>query len=147
MTKYLIGLSGWLHGYSTADLNSDWVWWLSWDENIAAGHMPQPALLWVSRQPAAILSALAVAVLFGIVYQARGLGAGLTAALLLGVNPLVLLHGRRAMAEGALLFFSLLAVWGMLRLAQAASQPRQTSLKLGLLGLGVGALTGLAICS
>ena len=147
LTRYFIGLSGWLRGLSTADLNTDWVWWQTWDENAAAGHLPPPALLLASRVPAAVLSALAVGLMFWIVYEARGPGLGLAAALLLGLNPLVLLHGRRAMAEGALLFFSLLAVWGMVRLAQAAGEPRNTAPKLALLALGVGGLVGLAASS
>jgi hypothetical protein len=146
-TRYLIGLSDWLHGFSPADLNTDWVWWQSWDENVAAGHMPGRALLLASRVPAGILSALAVALLFWIVYEARGLAVGVIAALLLGLNPLVLLHGRRAMAEGALLFFSLLAVWGIGRLASAVGKRGRAPLKLGLLGLGAGALIGLAVSS
>ena len=147
MMRYFIGLSGWLHGFSAADLNGDWVWWLTWDENAAAGHLPRPELLWASRVPAAILSTFAVVLMFWIVFDVRGLAVGLAAALLLGLNPLVLLHGRRAMAEGALLFFSLLAVWGMVRLAKTAGEPRGTALKLGLIALGVGGLVGLAASS
>ncbi len=147
MMRYFIGLSGWLHGFTTADLNTDWVWWLSWDENLAAGHLPRPELLLASRVPAAVFTALAAALAFWIVQRLRGLGAGLAAALLLGLNPLVLLHGRRAMAEGGLLFFSLLALWGMTVLAQAAGEPRGTTPRLGLLALGVGGLIGLAVSS
>jgi hypothetical protein len=147
MMRYFIGLSGWLHGFSTADLNTDWVWWLTWGENEAAGHLPRPELLWASRVPAAVLSALAVVLMFWIVFEVRGPGVGLAAALLLGLNPLVLLHGCRAMAEGALLFFSLLAVWGVVWLAQTAGETRRTALKLGLIALGVGGLVGLAASS
>ncbi len=147
MMRYFIGLSDWLCGFSATDLNTDWVWWLTWDENAAAGHLPGPELLGASRVPAAVLSALAVVLMFWIVFEARGLGVGLAAALLLGLNPLVLLHGRRAMAEGALLFFSLLAVWGMVRLAKNAGEPRLTAFRLGLIALGVGGLVGLAASS
>ena len=147
LAKDLIGLSWWLRGFTAADVNTDWSWPLTWDENLAAGHMPRSALLWAGRLPGAVLSALSAVLLFGIAYQARGLGAGLAAALLLGLNPLVLLHGRRAMAEGALLFFSLLAVWGIVRLAQSVGSPRRRALRLGLWAVAAGGAVGLALCS
>jgi hypothetical protein len=121
LTKYLIGLSWWLSGYSAADLKADWVWPQTWDENVATGHLPRPGLLLAGRLPGAVLSALSTVLIFWIGYEAGGLGMGLAAALLLGLNPLALLHGRRAMAEGTALFFSLLAVWGCLRLARISS--------------------------
>jgi hypothetical protein len=147
MMQYFIGLSDWLHGLSTADLNSDWVWGAPWEDNVGAGHLPSPRLLLASRVPAAVLSALAVAMLFLIVQQLRGAGTGLVAALLFGLNPLVMLHGRRAMAEGALLFFSMLAVWGLLSLVQWVGKRGGALPKLGALSLGVGALIGLAVAT
>ena len=147
LAKDLIGLSWWLRGFTAADLNTDWSWLLTWDDNVAAGHMPRSGLLWAGRLPGAVLSALSAVLLFGIVYQVRGLGAGLAAALLLGLNPLVLLHGRRAMAEGTLLFFSLLAVWGLVCLAQSVGSSRRRPLKLGLWAAAAGGVVGLALCS
>ena len=148
LPKYLIGLSGWLSGYSAADLNADWVWAQMWNENVAAGHLPRPGLLLAGRLPGTVLSALSTALIFWIGYEAGGLGVGVMAALLLGFNPLVLLHGRRAMAEGVALFFSLLAVWGTLRLVkrQAADSIRR-HLRGLLPSLGVGFLLGLAASS
>ncbi len=123
LPKYLMGLGWWLAGYTPADLNADWAWPATWDQNVAAGHVPAPGMLLAARWPGAALSALSAVLMFWIGCEAGGTGVGLAAALLLGLNPLVLLHGRRAMAEGAALFFSLLAVWGGLRLVRMMAPP------------------------
>jgi 4-amino-4-deoxy-L-arabinose transferase-like glycosyltransferase len=97
---------------------------MTWEENVQAGHWPAPELLIASRAPGALLAALSAVLMFWIGREVRGAGVGLAAALLSGFNALNLLHGRRAMAEGAALFFSLLAVWVLLRLRQTTVLPK-----------------------
>lgn len=123
VAKYMIGLSWWLNGNTAADLNNDWVWKESWDFNQSNGSLPKPNLLWASRLPGAIMSALAVVLIFLIGSEVGGLGVGLAAALFLGFNPLILLHSRRAMAEAAQLFFTLAAVLGCIHLTRACEDP------------------------
>jgi 4-amino-4-deoxy-L-arabinose transferase-like glycosyltransferase len=51
-----------------------------------------------------------VPLLFGLAWQFGGRPAGYVATALYALNPVVLLNGRRAMQEGAMLFFGLAAV-------------------------------------
>ena len=154
--RYLIGLAAALAGFSRADLNADWAWDASWQTNLAEGRLPQTGLPLAARAPAAVLSALAVALVAAIGLLARGPGVGLLAGLLLVVHPLLLLHGRRAMAEGPLLFASALALLaGIVFARRLDAGPRAHSPGVGsgreawrslLAGaLTVGALAGLAV--
>ena len=128
LTRYVVGLGWWLRGYSTADLNADWVWGAPWEANLSA--IPSPALLLAARTPLAVLGALSAVLLFWIGVEIGGVTLGLPAALLLALDPLLLLHARRAMAESLLTFFSLLAVWGALRLVHACDASRRPGWRL-----------------
>jgi len=87
-----------------------WDWGKDFLENEASGHVPRPEVLFVGRVASVLLLAASVvpAWLLGRLV-AGSAGAWLFTALVL-LNPAVLLNGRRAMQEGALLFFGLLAV-------------------------------------
>jgi 4-amino-4-deoxy-L-arabinose transferase-like glycosyltransferase len=143
LTRYMVGLGWWLRGYTTADLNADWAWGAPWEANLAA--IPPPALLLAARTPIAVLGALSAVLLFWIGVDIGGIALGLPAALLLALDPLLLLHARRAMAESLLTFFSLLAIWGVLRLVRACDAPSANGLKLLAGSVGVGVLLGLAM--
>lgn len=148
LNRYLIGLGWWGAGWSAAELNADWVWSASWQANLAAGRIPPPGLLLASRWPAALLAALTAALVFGLGVAARGWAAGTLAAGLLALHPLMLLHGRRAMAEGPLLFTSALAVAAGVLAARRLDQRARPSLgRLALIGAGLGLLAGLALAS
>ncbi len=101
LTRYLWALSLRLAGASPPPV--DWLWEQTWAENLARGALPQPEALLAARRAAVILLWLAG---WGLYAAARNLGrsrAGLAAAVLFWLHPLVLLHGRRAMQEAALL--------------------------------------------
>lgn len=114
LSRYLVGLSRAFAGVSDLPLNADWNWSQTWDENIQAGNMPPPDLLFIARLPAALMTALAPLLIFKISQRLGGSGMGIVAALFYGFNSLVLLHGRRAMSEGPMLFTALLAFWWMI---------------------------------
>jgi 4-amino-4-deoxy-L-arabinose transferase-like glycosyltransferase len=145
ITKYLIGLGWWSRGYSSADLNADWVWGEPWDANLAA--LPRPQVLVAGRTPLAVLGALAAVILFWLGNELGGWGVGLAGALLLGLNPLTLLHTRRAMAEGSLIFFSALAAWGALRLTRTLDSLPAFQRRTLMSGALAGVLAGLAAAS
>lgn len=126
LPKYLIGFGGWLAGYTLDDLNPDWDWRMTWEENLQAKHLPNPGLLLASRMPSALLTALSTVLMFWIGRAVRHTGVGLAAALLFGFNALTLLHGRRAMAEGVAMFFALLAVWACLQLLPTSDKQQTT---------------------
>ncbi len=113
VTRYLIG-SVRLLGHASA-LPNDWDWSLSWQQNQRRGALPDLSLLWLARLSVAWLSLLTLIFFFDIVQKVSHPFIALLATLLLALNPLFLLHTRRAMAESALLFFSILAIWCMLR--------------------------------
>jgi len=102
LTRYAIGAARWISGY--AALPVDWNWSLTFDANQQAGALPDSGLLTASRfGPAAFFPfSLLLIYLTGLKLGGRGLG--WLSMLLLATNALVLLHTRRAMAEGGLVF-------------------------------------------
>ncbi|MBA3868693.1 MAG: glycosyltransferase family 39 protein [Anaerolineae bacterium] len=107
---YTVGLSLQVAGYGEKDLPPVWIWPLSYNENVARGNRPTERMLIASRISSAVFLALSAAILFGIGWQLRGRWAGYTASGLYALNPVVLLNGRRAMMEGSVLCFGLLAI-------------------------------------
>ncbi len=126
-TRGLIGLAR-LVSASPA-LPVDWDWSKTWDQNQEAGALPSPALLLTGRMAAAALFPFSVLFLFLAVRRATNEFTAWGAALLLACNALVLLHTRRAMAEGALLFTTTLTLWSLVR---AEKQPWVTALPAAL---------------
>jgi len=47
--KYIIGLGRVIAGYSSDDVDNDWDWSATWDENVASSALPEPKLLLGSR--------------------------------------------------------------------------------------------------
>lgn len=113
ITRYLIGIGRTMFGQKALDV--DWNWSMSWDENINGGAYPDPELLRISRLSIAFLLPISLTLMYSIGKQIQGKRLGLVSALLLGTNAVVLLHGRRAMAEGPLLMGITLAIWSFLR--------------------------------
>ncbi len=111
VNPHTVGFSLHLAGYIETGLPAIWEWPLSYDENVLRGHRPPQAMLIVSRLPSAIFLALSVIILFGIGRQMRGRVAAYTASGLYALSPVILLNGRRAMMEGSVLCFGLLAIW------------------------------------
>ena len=145
LTKNLIGLGRWLQGYTLQDLNADWVWGAPWADNLGA--IPARGLLMAARLPLALLGALAVLLVYLIGMQVGGAALGASAALLVGLDPLLLLHSRRAMAESALTFFSVLAALGILVLVQRCDTLKRLSAGAVALGALAGLAAGLAVDS
>jgi hypothetical protein len=112
LSDYLPGLGRLLSGYPET-LSHDWNWSGDWQANLALGAVPAPGLLTAARWPAAALAVLSVLPLYGIGRRLGGPLTGTGAALLYAFSGLLLLHGRRAMAEGPVLFFVLLTIWLM----------------------------------
>jgi 4-amino-4-deoxy-L-arabinose transferase-like glycosyltransferase len=145
LTRYLAGFGWWARGLTVNDLNIDWVWGAAWDANEAA--LPHPAVLQAARLPVALLGAFTVTLLFWLGIKSGGWTTGLLAALLVGLDPLTLLHTRRTMAESELIFFSALAALGTLVLANACDRLDGFRWRVLAGALGVGVLAGLALSS
>ncbi len=127
-TRYAIGFSRWAFGNGSAALPVDWDWALDWEGNVRAGALPAPELLRIARLPATLLAVFTPVIVFLIGRHIGGAPFGAIAAILYAANSFVLLHNRRAMSEGPLLFFILLAFLVALRFRS----------KLFLLGITVG---------
>ncbi len=111
--RFLAGLGRTLAG--EPPLAQDWDWSAGWATNAAVGALPSTRALTAARLPGALLSALSVVLVYQLGHQLGGRPTAILAALVFGFSGLLLLHGRRAMSEGALLFFSLLTLWLLLR--------------------------------
>jgi 4-amino-4-deoxy-L-arabinose transferase-like glycosyltransferase len=118
LTRYLIGVGRSIAGLPA--LPVDWNWSLSWQANQAAGALPDESLLLAGRYAIAALFPFTLLLIY---WSARTLGSkgyAALSALFLAGNALVLLHTRRAMAEGALIFGVALFLWSLLRHADKA---------------------------
>ncbi len=113
-SKYVLGFGRALGGNGPASVGVDWDWSKSWAANQAAGALPKPGVLLPARLASTAMVAAALLVITLVGRRLGGTATGLAAAVLLGLNALVLLHGRRAMAEGTLTFTVSLALWGIL---------------------------------
>jgi len=127
ITKYLLGLGRMITGFPA--LNIDWDWSLSWNENIQRGAIPDPRLLIAGRLTITLLLPLSLTFIYLIGKHIQGRMTGFVSALLLGTNAVVLLHGRRAMAEGALLFGITFGLWSII---QAQKRPWLTGIGLAI---------------
>jgi 4-amino-4-deoxy-L-arabinose transferase-like glycosyltransferase len=112
VNRYLIGLSWHLAGYTSGDLPRPpgWDWGISYEDNATSARRPDDAFMVVARASSAVLTTLGVLLMYAIGRAAGGLYAGLIAAMVYALHPVVLINGRRAMQEGSMLAFGLLAV-------------------------------------
>ncbi len=110
VNKDLIGLAWHLDGFTVDQINQQWDWGADWNYNTTTNHAPSDALLQVSRVPSVLLLAAGVVILFALGRALGGRPVAYLAAAYYALCPPLLLDGRRAMMEGSLLAFSLLAV-------------------------------------
>lgn len=110
--RYLAGLARQIAGIGAEQLppHPGWDWGLTYDRNVETSHRPSEALLMAGRWPSSLLLALSAPLAFGLGWLVGKRPGAYLAAGLIMLNPIVLLNGRRAMQEGALLFFGLAVV-------------------------------------
>ena len=113
LTRYVLGIGRSIAGLKA--LPADWDWSKSWEENQQAGALPDERLLTAGRVAVTLLLLLSLVFIYLTGNLLGGRSTGLLAALLLGTNALVLLHGRRAMTEGVLTLGVTLALWSILK--------------------------------
>ncbi len=113
LTRYLIGFSRLIT--SSPGLPADWDWSLSWEQNVLTGAYPSSSLLMTARFIPTILLPASIYLFYFSIRKLLPKIPALIAVFFLGLNPLVLLHGRRAMAEPALLFGIVLFLWTVTR--------------------------------
>lgn len=118
LTRYYLGLVRSI--FSLDAPISDWDWSATWEKNRENGALPNQKLLQTSRIAISLLFPVCLLLMFLIGQEMQGYATGVIAILLFALNALVLLHNRRAMAEGWLTTGVLLSVWGAL---QAKKRP------------------------
>jgi hypothetical protein len=114
LPKYILALGRVIAGYGSDRVSVDWNWSLTWEENKAAGALFDSGLLNASRIASTIMILLSLPILYICGKRIRNHAMAISAVLLLGSHSLLLLHGRRAMAEGTLIFGVSLAILGIL---------------------------------
>jgi len=114
LTKYILGMGRRLAGYNADTVSTDWDWSKTWQENEATGALPADALLTASRLSVTLLLPFSLLLMYRIGVALRSRTMGYAAVFLFTTNALILLHNRRAMAEGVLTFGVCMAILGML---------------------------------
>jgi 4-amino-4-deoxy-L-arabinose transferase-like glycosyltransferase len=97
------------------ELAADWNWSIGWNKNQLTGAYPTPIQITTGRLASAIFFPLDLLFLYLIGRKLRGNLMGWLLVLLFSLNALVLLHSRRAMSEGPLLFFIILSLWSFIQ--------------------------------
>lgn len=113
LARYLIGVIREI--FSIPPLDSDWDWSLGWEENRSAGALPSDRQLLLARAAITSLLPISLWVYYLALKKILPPIPSLAAVILLGLNPLFLLHGRRAMSEGILIFCIALFLWTVTR--------------------------------
>lgn len=138
-SKLAMGLAWDLAGLSVVDLNQQWAWGAPWEWNLSDRHMPGDRLLYAARLSSALMLAASAWAVFAIGWIAGGgRVAGMAASAVYVLTPAVLLNGRRAMMEGAMLLGVTLTVWAGLLLLRARESGRVRWGHYALLGLAAG---------
>ncbi|HDD55843.1 MAG TPA: hypothetical protein ENG59_06345 [Chloroflexi bacterium] len=131
LAKYLIGVVREI--FSIPALKDDWNWGLSWEENLTAGALPSDQQLLFARSTMVLLLPFSLWLYYLALKKILPAIPSLAAVLLLGLNPLLLLHARRAMSEGPLFLGTALFLW-------AATRDKRNPWLIGLaLGIAVAA--------
>jgi hypothetical protein len=138
LTRYLMGLTWQLAGFTVNDINAQWDWGADWNYNQSTGHAPPEPLLHALRLTSALLLIAGLVAIFGIGWQVGGAPIAYLASLYYALNPPLLLNGRRAMMEGAFIALSLLTVLAGITFLKRPSLWRAVLL---------GAAAGLALAS
>lgn len=114
LPKYILGVARRMAGYGPEQASVDWNWSETWEENLAVGAFPNQDLLLAGRYASTILALLA---LIPLSLSAKRMGGKLLVVFVVILylsNALVLIHGRRLMSEGTLLFGISLAIYMIL---------------------------------
>jgi 4-amino-4-deoxy-L-arabinose transferase-like glycosyltransferase len=136
--KYLFGAAAFFSGYSIDEINEQWAWGSGWQWNQDNGHVPTGDLLLRTRIISAIMLALSAIALFFVGDALGGRRVAYLASAYYVLNPAILLNGRRAMMESAMMLFSILLVLIALWLLKK---------RAWLLYILLGLVSGLAVAS
>jgi 4-amino-4-deoxy-L-arabinose transferase-like glycosyltransferase len=118
LTRYLLGIGRALAGLPAPVV--DWDWSASWEANRSSEALPVARTLLIERLTLASLFPICLLLLYLIGLKLDGRLMGIFAILLLSLHPLILLHTRRAMAEGVLMFGIILTLYAFTKVGKHA---------------------------
>jgi hypothetical protein len=110
VAAYWIGLGRTLGGYDADHLNQPFDFFLTEEENIENGAIPEDALLWWSRFPMAILTSLSFLLLFILIQVGFGQLTSIIFLIFVLFNSFLFYCLRLALGEASLFFFFCLAL-------------------------------------
>lgn len=116
VARYIIGFGLWLQGWTPDQLNGRYDSLQSRAFNERAGNIPELDLLWAARRVTFVFAIASVLLVYGIARTLGGWLAGLAAAGLALVNPLLSTLWTRALAESIVATFTLLTLLLALRI-------------------------------
>ncbi|MDX2079185.1 MAG: glycosyltransferase family 39 protein [Terrimicrobiaceae bacterium] len=110
--RHVVGAASAAVGLREADLPPipGWDWTRDFKANMQAGFFPRFEFLMVGRYASAAFLALAVLPAWWLGWRLWGRAGACLFVVLTILHPVVLLNGRRAMQEGSMIFFGLLAL-------------------------------------
>ncbi len=146
LPKYLIGLGMVQMGYTLDSWQKPYDWGADFAYNRANAHLPPADALTALRWPHTALTIAALWGVYALGWAVGGAGTAAVAALAFGLNPAVLLDGRRVMMEAALMAFSVWSAAAALGLMRGLVRPSWPRWGLPL-ALAFGLLGGLALAS
>ena len=142
IARYTFGALWTAAGMTPAQINDQWLWGADMAFNRTNGHVPTADLLLLCRVGSGLFLWIAAALVFTVGRRAGGIYTAYLSALIFTLTPAVLLNGRRAMMEGALLCGIALVVYA----GQCVAAARSTRAALRS-GIGLGVAAGLCIAA
>ncbi|MFO7945171.1 MAG: hypothetical protein R6U51_12825 [Anaerolineales bacterium] len=109
LTRHLIGLGRSIAGFRNSI--NDWDWNRGWSENVNNGSYPPQSTLLTSRISVSMLIPISLILFYSLLLKIENKPVALMGVTILGIHPLLLLHGRRAMAESAVIFSVIFFIW------------------------------------
>ena len=91
---------------ATPSIQNDWDWTLTWQENLTGGNLPSAEAILIGRIALGLFLPFICAFIYRTATSLMGHWPAIFTTGLFAINPLVLLHFRRNMAEAMLLFFT-----------------------------------------
>jgi 4-amino-4-deoxy-L-arabinose transferase-like glycosyltransferase len=108
--RYGAGLAWYIGGLTATDVNEQWDWGAEYAYNVSVGHRPSETLLFYGRWVSALMMVGGLLALFACGLLLGGRWTVYPATLFYALSPALLLNGRRAMLEGSVMLFGLLAL-------------------------------------
>lgn len=144
-TYYVIGLSRAIGGFEAQELNGIYDFSKNYEENLAAGNIPDDNLLWWGRAGVASMAILGIWLLFVLLRHSGNIFVAYAWVAIAVSDKYLRSTLRRAMNEGMLFAFILLSIFCLYKvIAHWEETGRRASLKRAVWSALAGAFAGLA---